>query len=323
MSKDQRMLISQEYIGQGISVSAVLKVTRIARSSYYNSLRIKVPIPEKRGRKGSQYTYKINGERVSNDEVIGHIKEVLSQEFVDYGYLKVTHWLRQEYGYIINPKKVYRLMKDQGLLNKHKPQKRSARNWVKELVPTPDGVFKHLEIDIKYMYVSGKRKNALILTVIDVKSRWVLGQIMKWSINHQDVKSLFDKIFEVYSMPETFYIRNDNGKQFEATAVQLYFSDRGASQEFCKPATPEQNAHIESYHSIVEKVVCQRYEFDDMEDGQKTMNRFVKFYNEQRIHSGIGYISPKKYLAKNDIYLNYDDIKIALDCSQEHINILV
>lgn len=316
-------MISQEFIGQGIGVSAVLKVTGVPKSSYYDSVRIIIPIPERRGRKGSIYTYKVNGEKVSNDVVIANIHEILSQEFVDYGYLKVTHWLRQEKGYIINPKKVYRLMKEQGLLNKLKPKKRSARNWVTELVPTPDGVFKHLEIDIKYMYVSGRQKNALILSVIDIESRWVLGHLMKWSIGHKDVESLFDKIFSVYHMPESFYIRNDNGKQFEASAIQQYFSEKCVTQEFCKPATPEQNAHIESYHSIIEKVVCQRYEFEEISECQQTMNRFVKFYNEERIHSGIGYISPKKYLNNHEIYLEYHDIENALDSSIEHLNILV
>lgn len=316
-------MISQGFISNGYGISAVLKITEVARSTYYDQHRIKEPIPEKRGRTRSKYTYTIGGQKVSNDRVLEDIKEVLSLEFVDYGYLKVTHWLRQHKGYIINPKKVYRLMKEEGLLNKYRPKKRKPRNWVKELVPDPDGVFKYLELDIKYIYVSGRRKNALILSVIDVKSRWVLGQIMKWSITHEDVIALFDQIFEVYPLPKLFYIRNDNGSQFEAGQVQKYFESKRVTQEFCRPATPEQNAHIESYHSIIEKVVCQRYEFDDLVQCQQTMNRFVKFYNIERIHSGIGYISPKKYLRNNDIEFNIYQIEKPLNCSILHTNVLV
>ena len=61
--------------------------------------------------------------------------------------------------------------------------------------------------------------------------------------------------------------------------VQEYFEMRGVTQEFCKPATPEQNAHIESYHSMIEKVVCQEYEFVDIKECRDTMNRFIQFYN--------------------------------------------
>ena len=45
------------------------------------------------------------------------------------------------------------------------------------------------------------------------------------------------------------------------TTVREYFADRSpllVDQEFTRPATNEQNAHIEAYHSIVERAVCQR-----------------------------------------------------------------
>jgi transposase InsO family protein len=77
-------------------------------------------------------------------------------------------------------------------------------------------------------------------------------------------------------------------------------------QEFTKPATPEQNAHIESYHSIAERVICQKYQFDDLKEFQKTMERFKYFYNFKRIHSGVGYKSPYKYLLEKGIDMNDD-----------------
>ena len=68
------------------------------------------------------------------------------------------------------------------------------------------------------------------------------------------------------------HIRNDNGgtgatTRFVAHTIQKYFADKKKPiviQEFTKPATPEQNAHIESYHSITERVICQKFQFDDL-----------------------------------------------------------
>ena len=37
-------------------------------------------------------------------------------------------------------------------------------------------------------------------------------------------------------------------------------------QEFTKPATPEQNAHVKSYHSIIESVICQKYDFETLKE---------------------------------------------------------
>ena len=126
-------------------------------------------------------------------------------------------------------------------------------------------------------------------------------QIVKWNIRQGDVVALFDTIFESYRLPERFYVRNDNGSQSVAETVQQYFRDKKVTQEFTKPATPQQNAHIESYHSIMERAVCKRHELDSLEQAKQTMDRFREFYNFRRIHSGVGYTSPYKFLLKRGI----------------------
>ncbi|WP_391594179.1 transposase [Winogradskyella sp.] len=292
-----------------------MEVLGIPRSSFY----YKPKQNKRRGIAKSTHTQTRNGSVVSNETVVKDIEYILSKEFVDYGYLKVTYWLRQQKDYIINPKKVYRLMREQGLLNKVVPRKKNQRNWVKELVPPAEDAFDYLEFDIKYFYVAGKNRNALSLTIIDVKSRWVLGHYTAWTIKKEDVIELFDQLFEAYSLPKSFYVRNDNGSQFVAEKVQQYFEDKGITQEFCKPATPEQNAHIESYHSIQEKVICQRNEFASLEQLRETLNRFVSFYNFNRIHSGVGYTSPYKYLLNMDLDMNQFELDQALDCQSNQV----
>jgi len=312
---EDRKMIASNFIEQGYPKKMVLQVVGIARSSYYYQPK---PSRGKRGIAKSEYTFTSDGEVVSNAQVIKDIEEILAEEFVDYGYLKVTHWLRQEKGYIINPKKVYRLMGEEGLLNKasdKEKQKRNKRNWVKELVPPAEIAFDYLEFDIKYFYVAGKNRNTLLLSVIDVKTRWVLGHFMAWEIKHQQVIDLFDQIFEVYPLPKSFYVRNDNGSQFIAEKVQLYFQEKGVTQEFCKPATPEQNAHIESYHSIQERVICQQYEFEDLKEIRDTLNRFIDFYNFRRIHSGVAYQAPFKFLLSLDIDMNLIDLDRVFDAA--------
>ena len=214
--------------------------------------------------------------------------------------------MRQAYNYVISPKKVYRLMKENSLLNVATKAKIPKREWVKELVPNPMVHFSYLEFDIKYIYIAGKRKNALLITVIDVYSRWVLGQYLSWKIKKEDVIRVFDRIMGAYSIPEKIFVRNDNGSQMVASQVQQYFKNMNVRQEFTKPATPEQNAHIESYHSIIERVICQRYEFESLTEASETFTRFVKFYNYRRIHSGINYLSPYNYLRNKGTDIKVD-----------------
>ena len=308
-------MIATQFIRQGYEKKLVIGVIGIPRSTYYN--RMQGHTGKRKGRSLSTHTYTDQGHTVTNQEVVEQIKELLNREFVDYGYLKVTHWLRQQKSYIINPKKVNRLMQENGLLNKVIKKKKGRRNGVKHLIPPTHQLYDYLEFDIKYEYVAGQNRNALAITVIDVETRWVLGHYRSWRIKHMDVIALFDQLFEVYPLPKHFYVRNDNGSEFIANKVQRYFEAKSVTQEFCKPATPEQNAHIESYHSIVESVVCQKYEFENLNELQETMNRFIQFYNMERLHSGTEYLSPYKYILKRGIDMKSIKTERALDCSDK------
>jgi len=312
------MMIAQDFIGQGFPAYKILKFLHIASSSYYF---IPKENPKPRGMKKSTYTKDTDGKYVSNIQVAQEIEALLGEEFVDYGYRKVTHWLRQHKNYIINEKKVYRIMREHNLLNKKVKHRKTPRLWVSKLVPEPSRDFEYLEFDIKYVYVAGQQRNALVLTVIDVSSRWVLGQYMDWTINYKNVKELFDKVFSYYNLPKVVYVRNDNGSQFEEKSVRKYFSDKDVIQEFTKPATPEQNAHVESYHSIMESVICQKYDFETLQEAQLIFNRWIKFYNFKRIHSGIQYLSPANYLKTKGIDMEWNhELKITLDVRPESIN---
>lgn len=299
------MEVASYYIEKGVPKSTILLKLNISKSSYYYKSKLG---ERKAGRPMSSHTYKDKVGCVSNDQVVKDIEALLTKEFVDYGYLKTTYYLKDELGYNINHKKVYNLMNINKLLNKpNRNINRSKRNWIKDFVPNPVSDFAHLEFDIKYFYVLGKKRNAMVLTIIDVKSRWVLGQIIKWRLNYKDVKELFEEVFLEYNFPKQIYVRCDNGSQFVANEIQQYFKEYDkieVIQEFTRPATPEQNAHIESYHSIVEKVICQRYELKNIKDLEEILTRFKAFYNFERIHSGVGYISPYKYLLKQGIDMN-------------------
>lgn len=95
-----------------------------------------------------------------------------------------------------------------------------------------------------------------LLTVTDVYSRWVLGHLFQESIKKEDVKNFFKQIAETYMRPDKVCERCNNVSQLESTLVGEYFVSAGTAQGFTKPATPQQNAHIESYHSLLEKIIC-------------------------------------------------------------------
>lgn len=93
-----------------INFSRMLHWRGINRSNFYYRRK-----SGKRGRKPSTHTPLNDGTEVSNISVIFAVKFILNIEFIDYGYRVMSSCLRQE-GLLINRKKDYRLMAEQGLL---------------------------------------------------------------------------------------------------------------------------------------------------------------------------------------------------------------
>lgn len=300
------MEVAIEFIEAGHSKNRVLRLCGLPRSSFYYR-----PKTGKQGRKPyAKFTDK-NGTEITAETVVNAIEKLFENKFVDYGYYKVYVYLRDELGFKVSKHAVYNLMKNSGLLQSKyaSSSKKGKRNWVSELIPQTVIPFDYWEFDIKFVWIAGKKRNMQVLTVIDVNSRWNLGQLVAYSIKKEDVIKLFKTIFAKYSLPKSITVRSDNGSQFIADDVQSYFKEQtGVTQEFTKPATPQQDAHIESYHSIMESAVCQRFEFKDLKDGRKTLDEFREFYNFERIHGGIGYTSPYKYLMQKGIDMKPNQI---------------
>lgn len=97
----------------------------LLRSSYYYK-----PSEGKRGAKPSTETPKTDGTILPNTEVVDKIKAILSGEFTFYGYQKITQHLKQE-AFIINHKKVYRLIDQSSLQLGKRIKTNGKRQWVK------------------------------------------------------------------------------------------------------------------------------------------------------------------------------------------------
>lgn len=266
----------------------MLRWCSVSRSSFYYRGKT-----GKAGRKPSTHTNLADGSIVSNTSVVIAVKFILGIEFVDYGYRKMSAGLRLE-GFIINEKKVYRLMSEHGLLYNSKIAVKSEnRKFVQYYTQNPEAPMQELCMDIKYVHIHGSGRNALLLTVLDVYSRKILGQLMWWRIRKEQVKWLLGQIIEKHPV-KAVTLRNDNGSQFVAHLVREYLKDNNIAQEFTHVATPEENAFIEAYHSILDRAVIQRYQFESIYDAGLVMSRWKTFYNHRRLHGRLKNKTPQK-----------------------------
>lgn len=271
------------------SQSELCQLLSLPRSSHYYR-----PTNEKRGRKSTTHTLKTDGELIENSQVVTVLLEdVYSQEFVRYGYQLSTEELRER-GFIINEKKVYRLMKESGLLLEKLTSARIKRNWVKWRKIENAKPLEHICMDIKYVYIHGIRRNAYLLAIMDVATRYVIGWSLRWSMKHTDVILCLHKALHGYK-PESITLRTDNGSQFIAHGLNQYLVKNNITHEFTHVATPEENSYVESLFSCIEREVIQAYEFESLFHAQDVFERYFNHHNIKRKRHALGRKSPLQY----------------------------
>jgi len=281
---DKRQCI--EFFDKKIKVSWLLQWGRVPKSSFYYRMQRGT-----RGRKPSTHTLLKDGNIISNESVVMAIRFILAEEFVCFGYDKTTDDLRAN-GFIINPKKTYRLMKEHRLLCgtviKATGSKRRFIQWRVQQAARP---MEQLCMDIKYIYIQGEKRNALLLTVLDVYTRSIVGQVLWWRIRKENVIWLLHQILQQHPV-KGITLRNDNGSQFIAHAVRNYLQEKEVVQEFIHVSTPQENSFIEAYHSIIERELLQPRQFTTIEETVQIFNRWREFYNGRRLHGSLGNKTP-------------------------------
>lgn len=235
---------------------------------------------------------------ISNEEVINKAIEIKLDPDQPNGYRLICFRLRI-LGYYINHKKLFRLFKEYHLLEK--ARKKIGRTFVKYRRVCPSGPLEVLEMDIKYVWVEGKRKYAYILTVIDTFTRYVLSWDVGFTMKSVQVKKLWERLIVDYLQPLRsagkqldIEIRNDNGKQFCSEMIMSFFTENQLDQVFTHPYTPEENGHVESFHKTLGNALAGNH-FTGLESLKNRLLRFYKTYNNIRSHGSVLGIAPSKF----------------------------
>jgi len=96
-------------------------------------------------------------------------------------------------------------------------------------------------------------------------------------------------------------IRSDNGPQFVSVLFESTCEQLELVHERIPQKTPNMNAHIESFHRLLEDDCLSRHEFDSYARSYETVVQFMEFYNNRRVRSSLYYMPPAEFLKENSL----------------------
>lgn len=287
-------------MSQGLKRDICLAITRLTKDQFYY-----IQTGVKPGRRPSNTTiwrdpHTMVQYKVDNADVVQKVVEIKLNPDLANWYKLITRTL-QIRGYYINHKKVYRLMLEYILLEER--CKKSGKNFAKFRRVAPYKPLEIIEMDIKYVWIYGVRKYAYILTVIDTFTRYVLHWDVGYTMKSQQVKAVWEYVITKYLQPADILknkleveVRNDNGKQFSSDLIVNFFKENHLNQVFTHPYTPEENAHIESFHKTLGNAL-KKDQFTSLKQLESRLKKFYTCYNNDRSHGSTKGIPPAKFWA--------------------------
>jgi len=201
------------------------------------------------------------------------------------GYRRLTFMMLDADVVAASPTSVYRVLLASGRMG-HRPVKSSCKGLGFE---QPLKAHEHWHMDISYLNICGTFY--YLCSVLDGYSRMIVHWEIRESMREKDVEVILQRAREKY--PQAYpRIISDNGPQFVAKDFKEFIRVTGMSHVRTSPYYPQSNGKIERWHRTLKADAIRPGTPLNIEDARRLVARFVAQYNNVRLHSALGFITP-------------------------------
>jgi len=265
-----------------LSIERLCQLVPVSRRSFYRSLKEKRPVEEQ-------------------TEVRSVIQQIALEHRRRYGYRRITAELRRR-GMQVNHKRVVRIMREDNLLalqpksfhlTTHSNHKLEIYlNLAARMKLT--GTNQLWVADITYIRL--KAEFVYLAVILDGFSRKVVGWALDRTLAVRLTLGALQQAIEGRRPQPGLVHHSDRGFQYAHAEYIALLEDYRMVPSMSRPANPFDNASCESFIKTLKREEIYANKYDDLDQLRTNIEEFIeRYYNQQRLHSALGYRSPEEF----------------------------
>lgn len=135
-----------------------------------------------------------------------------------------------------------------------------------------------------------------LATVMDLCSRKIIGWALDTSMTIELVRSALEKALARRQPAESLILHSDRGVRYRSREYQDFARSHGLKLSMSRKGNCWDNAPMESFYSRMKVELIYGTEYRSKNELRSSIFEYIEiFYNRQRRHSSLGYISPEEY----------------------------
>ena len=269
---------------EGHQLKYLLKAMRMAKSTYYFEIN------------------KTDAVAAKNADLLTEIETIFEVNQHRYGVRRVHMELRNK-GFIVNHKRVQRLMHGAGMLGKRPKEKyhsykgevgKVADNIVKRNFKADKPLQKWTTDVSQFNFAWGK---CYLSPILDMATNEIISYDLALSPNMEQVKRMLDRAFKRFPNVEGLVFHSDQGWQYQHSYYQQRLKEHGIIQSMSRKGNCYDNCIIETFFGRMknEMYYGSEKEYRSFEEFAKSVEEYIDYYNNKRIQAKTKWMPPVKY----------------------------